>query len=179
MDSHGLCARGWGVSGLLLRDGDFVACVYRGLADEFASARAVVIAAKVIKSTRKKFSKLTFRVLDREISAWDYFCYAQHAGAVSGADKFISDYIRLALIKRLEDLPPAEMHLLALSDIPFETIDESTEVSPETVFSRVRREVLRLAGEYGSTLVIEGLPVHAGLPLAPSPLAPPPLNAAL
>jgi hypothetical protein len=175
MDSHEHVRQGLGLSGLLLRDGDFVACVYRGLADEFASARSTTIAAKVIKSARKKFSKLTFKVLDREISAWDYFCYAQHTGAVSGADKFISDFIRLALTKRLEDMPAAELHLLALSDIPLDAIDPTTEVSPDTVFCRVRQEVLRLAGEHGSTLVIEGLPARAGLPLAPSSLAPQPL----
>lgn len=168
------CRQGHGVSGLLLRDGDFVACVYRGLADEFTRARAIIIAAKVIKATRKKFSKLTFKVLDREISAWDYFCYAQYSGGASSADKFISDFIRLALIKRLEDLPQAELHLLALSDVPLDAIDESTEVGLETVFSRVRREVLRLAGEHGSTLVVDGLPADASLPLAASPLAPQP-----
>ena len=79
---------GTGVSELRLKDGDFVACVYRGLADEYAMARATVIAAKVVKAARKKFSKLTLNVFDREISAWDYFCYSQHAGAWGGPGQY-------------------------------------------------------------------------------------------
>lgn len=156
MDSHCISPSGTGVTGLLLKNGDFVACVYRGLADDFATARAAAIAAKVIKATRKKFSKLVMKVSDREISAWDYFCYSQHAGARANADKFISDYIRLALIKRIEDLPAAELHLLALADIPFDTIDEETRIEPEMVFRRVQIEVLRRASEHGSTLAIQG-----------------------
>lgn len=166
---------------LLLRNGDFVACVYRGLADEYAMARATVVAAKVIKAARKKFSKLTLNVFDREISAWDYFCYSQHTGAVAGADKFISDFIRLTLMARLEGMPRAEINLLALADVPIDAIDEETQIEPQGVFRRVQGEVLRLAGEHGRTLILEGLPactksILAPLPLDSVQLAPPSSN---
>lgn len=140
------------MSGLLLENGDFVACVYRGLADDFADMRACAIATKVVKTARKKFSKMTLKVFDREISAWDYFCHSRHTGAVAGADKFISDFIRLALMKRLDEMPQAELHLLALADIPFHQIDEATRLTPDSVFQRVHREVLRLVGEYGRSV---------------------------
>lgn len=140
------------MSGLLLRNGDFVACVYRGLADEFAGKRAAGVAAKVVKSARKKFSRMTLKALDREISAWDYFCYAQFTGARSSADKFISDFLRLALVKRLEDMQDAEFHLLALADIPLEDIDESTTIAPDTVFRRIHAEVLRLVAAHGRVI---------------------------
>lgn len=156
------------VSGLLLKNGDFVACVYRGLVDDFAIVRANAIAGKVVKKARKKFAKLTFRAFDRDISAWDYFCVSQHAGAVSGADKFISDFIRLAIVKRLEDMSAAELHLLALSDIPFDAIDETTEVTPERVFRRVQREVLRLAGSHGGKIAVEGMRMAPPTALAPA-----------
>lgn len=169
------CRLGNGVTELLLRNGDFVACVYRGLADEYAMARATVIAAKVIKAARKKFSKLTLNVFDREISAWDYFCYSQHVGAVAGADKFISDFIRMTLIERLEVMPKAEINLLALADVPIEAIDEETQIEPQGVFRRVQGEVLRLAGEHGRTLVLEGLPGCAKSALAPVSLDTTPL----
>lgn len=152
------CRLGNGVTELLLRNGDFVACVYRGLADEYAMARATVVAAKVIKAACKKFSKLTLKVFDREISAWDYFCYSQHVGAVAGADKFISDFIRIDLVERLEGMPKAEINLLALADVPIDAIDEDTQIEPQGVFRRVQGEVLRLAGEHGRTLVLQGLP---------------------
>jgi hypothetical protein len=165
------CRVGNGVSEMLLKNGDFVACVYRGLADEYAMARATVIAAKVIKAARKKFSKLTLKVFDREISAWDYFCYSRHTGAVAGSDKFISDFIRLTLMERLETMPRAEINLLALADVPIEAIDEDTRIEPQGVFHRVQGEVLRLAGEHGRTLVLEGLPACTKTGLAPIPLA--------
>lgn len=165
------CRLGNGVTEMLLRNGDFVACVYRGLADEYAMARATVIAAKVIKAARKKFSKLTLKVFDREISAWDYFCYSQYTGAVAGADKFISDFIRLTLMERLEGMPKAEINLLALADVPVEAIDEDTQIEPQGVFRRVQGEVLRLAAEHGCTLVLNGLPACAKTALAPVPLA--------
>jgi hypothetical protein len=167
------CRLGNGVTELLLRNGEFVACVYRGLADEYAMARATVVAAKVIKAARKKFSKLTLKVFDREISAWDYFCYSQHVGGVAGADKFISDFIRIDLVERLEGMPKAEINLLALADVPIDAIDEDTRIEPQGVFRRVQGEVLRLAGEHGRTLVIEGLPGCPKSALAPMSLAPP------
>lgn len=162
---------GTGVTEMLLRNGDFVACVYRGLADEYAMARATVIAAKVIKAARKKFSRLNLKVFDREISAWDYFCYSQYTGSVAGADKFISDFIRLTLTTRLEGMPRAEINLLALCDVPFEAIGEETQLEVDGVFSRVLGEVLRLAGDHGRTMVLEGLPPCAPTALAPMPLS--------
>jgi hypothetical protein len=148
---------------MLLQNGDFVACVYRGLADDFAGARALMIAAKVIKSARKKFSRLTLKIFDREISAWDYFCYSQHIGAKAGADKFISDFIRVSLIKRIEAMPPEELNLLAIATIRFEDIDEATELNMGNVFERVHEDILRIAAEHGQTVVSGGLSVRAGL----------------
>lgn len=170
------CRLGNGVTELLLTNGDFIACVYRGLADEYATARATVIAAKVIKAARKKFSKLTLNVFDREVSAWDYFCYSRHTGAVAGADKFISDFIRLTLVERLEGMPKAEINLLALADVPIEAIDEDTQIEPQGVFRRVLGEVLRLAEEHGRTLVLQGLPGGAKSALEPRPLPSPASN---
>jgi hypothetical protein len=155
--------RGNGVSGMLLKNGDFVACVYRGLADDFAGARAHAIAAKVIKSARKKFSRFTLKIFDREISAWDYFCYSQHIGAQAGADKFISDFIRVSLIKRLEAVPPVELNLLAIATVRFEEIDETTELNMGKVFQHVHEEILRIAAEHGQTIVSGGLSVTSGL----------------
>ncbi|MGV3551699.1 hypothetical protein [Rhizobium sp.] len=134
-------------------------------------ARATVIAAKIIKAARKKFSRLTLHVLDREISAWDYFCYAQFNGSTAVADKFISDYIRMTLITRLEGMPRAEINLLALADVPFEAIGENTQLEVEGVFSRVLGEVLRLSGEHGRTLVLGGVTANATTALAPLPLS--------
>jgi hypothetical protein len=139
------------VSGLL-RNGDFVACVYRGLADDFAGRRIEALAAKIIKSGRKKFSRMTLKALDREISAWDYFCYARFTGLQSSTDKFITDFLRLALVKRLEDMPDAELQLLALTDIPIDAIDETTTIAPEAVFQRIHAAVIRLACEHGRTV---------------------------
>ena len=140
------------MSGLLSVNGEFVACVYRGLADEFAERRAARVAAKVVKSARKKFCRMTLKALDREISAWDYYCYAQHTGSMSGADKFISDFLRLALVRRLDEMQPAEFHLLALADIPFDEIDEATTIAPDSVFRRIHAEVQRLVHDHGRSI---------------------------
>lgn len=149
------------MSELLLRNGDFVACVYRGLADEYATARARVVAAKVVKAARKKFSRLTLNAFDREITAWDYFCHSQYTGSVACADKFISDFIRLTLGSRLENMPIAEINLLALADVPFEAIGEETRLDIDGVFTRILAEILTLAREQGRTLVLAGLPASS------------------
>jgi hypothetical protein len=94
---------------------------------------------------------------------------------VAGADKFISDFIRMTLIERLEGMPKAEINLLALADVPIEAIDEETQIEPQGVFRRVQGEVLRLAGEHGRTLVLQGLPGCAKSALAPVPLVTTPL----
>ena len=67
-------------------------------------------------------------------------------------------------------MPSAEINLLALADVPIEAIAEATRIEPKGVFRRVQDEVFRLAGEYGRTLVLEGLPVRAKTSLAPMPL---------
>ena len=78
--------------------------------------------------------------------------------------------------ERLDGMPRAEINLLALADVPFDTIGEDTQIEPGTVFSRVHGEVLRLAGEHGRTLVLQGLPSRAASTLAPVPLVSPPAS---
>jgi hypothetical protein len=139
---------------LLLRDGDFVACVYRGLVDDYVRQAVKTVALKVLKSARKKFSKLIIHVYEREISAWDYYCYGLAIGHSAFRDKFISDFIRLAIMKRIDDLSEEKRRLMEISACDFLDIDEKTVLRREAVSQLIDSEFRVLALEYGRSLQV-------------------------
>jgi hypothetical protein len=143
---------GENVSALVLRNADFVACVYRGLVDDYARYAVKSLALKVFKGARKKFSKLIIKVQEREVSAWDYYCYGLYKGNPAFRDKFVSDFIRVSLIKRVESLPEENRRLIEISACRIEEIDERTVLDREAVLTLVQAEIKILALEHGRML---------------------------
>lgn len=140
------------MSALLLRNGDFIACVYRGLVEDYSKRAVRNLALKVFKAARKKFSGLIINVYEREVSAWDYYCYGLHKGNSAFRDKFISDFIRVALIKRIEALAEEKLRLIEISACSFQDIDENTVLDHGMVFAVVQAEILAMALDHGRTL---------------------------
>ncbi len=146
------CNAGARVSALLLRDSDFIACVYRGLVEDYARRAVSGLAQKVFRSARKKFSRLIIKVYEREVSAWDYYCYGLYKGSSAFRDKFVSDFIRAALMKRIDSIPDEKRRLIEISACNFHDIDESTVLDREMVFALALAEIQVLALEHGQTL---------------------------
>ena len=146
------CSAGDRVSALLLRNGDFIACVYRGLVEDYARRAVSDLAQKVFRSARKKFSRLIIKLYDREVSAWDYYCYGLYKGSSAFRDKFVSDFIRVTLMKRIDAIPEEECRLIEISACNFQDIDENTILSREMVFATVQTEIQVLALEHGRSL---------------------------
>lgn len=143
---------GENVSALVLRNAEFVACVYRGLVEDYARNAVKSLALKVFKGARKKFSKLIIKVQEREVSAWDYYCYGLYKGNTAFRDKFVSDFIRVSLIKRVESLPEENRRLIEISACRMEEIDERTVLDREAVLTLVQAEIKLLALEHGRML---------------------------
>lgn len=139
----------------LFKDAEFVACVYRGLVDDFAVQARSAIAEKVFKNARKKFAAMLLKVGTREISAWDYYCYGLHKGNSAFRDKFISDYIRLALMKKLDKLPEAERRLIEISVLRLPEIDEQAVLRREVVHDLILSEINTLAAAHGATIELQ------------------------
>ncbi|MDB5526839.1 MAG: hypothetical protein JWM58_4602 [Rhizobium sp.] len=140
------------MSALLLRDGEFVACVYRGLVDDYAQRAVKIVAQKVFKSTRKKFSKLMFNVYERKISAWDYYCYGLYKGDSAFRDKFVYDFIRLATMRQIDAIPEEKRRLIEISACDFQDIDRNTVLNRETVFELVQSQIHTLVLAHGRSL---------------------------
>jgi hypothetical protein len=140
------------VSAVLLRNGDFIACVYRGLVEDYARRAVSNLAQKVFRSARKKFSRLIIKVYEREVSAWDYYCYGLYKGNSAFRDKFVSDFIRVGLMKRIDALPEEKCRLIEISACNLHDIDEHTVLDRETVFALVLAEVQVLALNYGRSM---------------------------
>lgn len=143
---------GENVSALVLRNAEFVACVHRGLVEDYARYAVKSLAVKVFKGARKKFSKLIIKVQEREVSAWDYYCYGLYRGNSAFRDKFISDFIRLSLMKRVDSLPEENRRLIEISACRLEDIDERTVLDREAVLTLVQAEIKLLALEQGRML---------------------------
>jgi hypothetical protein len=146
------------VSALLLRNGDFVACVYKGLVDDYARSAVRSMAAKVVKSGRKKFSKLIIDAFERKVSAWDYYCYGLVKGNAAFTDKFISDFLRMSLLKQVDALPEEKRRLIEISACNFFDIDEATVLDRDAVVALVHTEVEALTIDHGRSLT----PLHIG-----------------
>lgn len=143
---------GENVSAAVLRNADFVACVYRGLVDDYARMTVKTLALKVFKGARKKFSKLIIKLKEREVSAWDYYCYGLYRGNTALRDKFISDFIRLSLMRRVDALPEENRRLIEISACRLDAIDERTVLDREAVLTLVHAEIKLLALEHGRML---------------------------
>jgi hypothetical protein len=140
------------MSAMVLRNAEFVACVYRGLVDDYARYTVKSLALKVFKGARKKFSKLIIKVQEREVSAWDYYCYGLYKGNTAFRDKFVSDFIRLSLMKRVESLPEENRRLIEISACSLDELDERTVLDREAVLTLVQAEIKLLALEHGRML---------------------------
>jgi hypothetical protein len=140
------------VSALPLRNGDFVACVYKGLVDDYARQAVRNIALKVVKSGRKKFSKLIINAYGREVSAWDYYCYGLFRGNSAFTDKFISDFLRLAQLKQVDLLSEEKRRLIEISACNFFDMDERTVLDRNAVGTLVDAEVQVLVIDHGRSL---------------------------
>lgn len=137
------------MSTFLLKDVEFAACVYKGLVDDFAQHSVKTIAGKVIKMGRKRFSRMTIHAGERQISAWDYYCYGLLKGDTAYGDKFIHDFLRLALLKRIERLPDEHLRLVSVSQLRFEEMNDNAVIGPELAVRMIEREIRLMLLDHG------------------------------
>ncbi|MFM2280231.1 MAG: hypothetical protein RLZZ444_2462 [Pseudomonadota bacterium] len=130
----------------------FVACVYKGLIDDFAARAVRAMARKVIKAARKKFGRLMLRVRDREVSAWDYYCLGLLRGEGDLRDRFISDYIRLVLLRKIEKMHEEEARLVEIARLGLSDIRADVVLTGEMIFEQIHKEVMNLAMAHGRSL---------------------------
>lgn len=142
----------------------FVACVYKGLIDDFAARAVRAMARKVIKAARKKFGRLMLRVRDREVSAWDYYCLGLLRGEGDLRDRFISDYIRLVLLRKIEKMHEEEARLVEIARLGLSDIREDVVLTGEMIFEQIHKEVMNLAMAHGRAVQAQTLSDQLDLP---------------
>jgi hypothetical protein len=139
------------------------------LVEDYARRAVKTIALKVLKSARKKFSKMIINVYEREVSAWDYYCYGLYKGNSAFRDKFVSDFIRLTVMKRIDALSEEKRRLIEISACNLEDINENTVLSHETIYVLVQTEIQVLAIDHGRSL--QQLYVNGPTPAVHHPIA--------
>lgn len=137
------------MSTFLLKDLEFAACVYKGLVEDFAQQSVKAIAGKVVKMGRKRFSRMTIHAGERQISAWDYYCYGLLKGDTAYGDKFIHDFLRLALLKRIERLPDEHLRLVSVSQLRFEDMNDNVVISADAAIRLVEQEIRMMLIDHG------------------------------
>ena len=143
---------GDGMSGIFLEDGGRVVSVQKGLVGDFAQQVVLTTAQKVFNSTRKKFSRVTFSIHDREISAWDYYCYGLYKNGGAFRDKLISDFIRLMAMRWVNDMSHDTRRLIETSACNTAEVDDNAMLNREIVFALVNAALGGLALEHGRSL---------------------------
>jgi hypothetical protein len=122
------------------------------LVEDYARRAVSGLAQKVFKSAAKKFSRLMIKVNEREVSAWDYYCYGLYKGSSAFRDKFVSDFLRAALMKRIDSIPDEKRRLIEISACNFQDISEDTVLDREMVFALALAEIQVMALEHGRML---------------------------
>jgi hypothetical protein len=143
---------GGGMSGVFLKDGARVVGAQGGAVEDFARQVVRTTAQKVVGSAKKKFSRVTFNILDREISAWDYYCFGLLKSGSTFRDKLISDYLRLMLTRWINDMSDEMRWMIEMSAFNSADIEENDVLSRETVFAVIYAEIQTLAVDYGRLL---------------------------
>jgi len=143
---------GDGMSGLFLKDGARVVGAQRGLVEDFARQAVLTTAQKVFTTARKKFSRVTFNVHDREISAWDYYCYGLYRSGSAFRDKLISDFIHVVLARWVNDMSEEMRRLIEASACNVADAGDNAVLNFEIVRALVNAEITVLAIESGRML---------------------------
>jgi hypothetical protein len=98
---------------------------------------------------RKRFSRMTIHAGERQISAWDYYCYGLLKGDTAYGDKFIHDFLRLALLKRVERLPEEHLRLVSVSQLRFEEMTDNAVITTDDAIRIIEREIRVMLLDHG------------------------------
>lgn len=140
------------MSGIFLKDGARVVGARSGLLDDFAWRTVEVAAQKVFFIASRKFSRTKVITQDREFSAWDIYCRGCARIGGSFRDKLISDFIRLSLIRWIDDMSDEMRWLIEMSACSSADVEEDELVSREIVMTVIQAEVNRLVVDHGRSL---------------------------
>lgn len=143
---------GDGMSGMFLKDGARVAGARSELLDDFAHRAAKAMAQKVFRTAAKKFSRMTLITPERQISAWDFYCYGRFRNGSAFRDMLITDFIRFTLGRWLDDMSDELRWLIEMSACDSIDVEEDELLSREIVQAVILAEINCLVSEHGQSL---------------------------
>lgn len=122
------------------------------LASDFARQAVKATAQKVFRGAGKKFSRVTFRTLDREISTWDFYCYNCFKNGSGFRDKLICDFIQFLLARWVRDMSQEMRWLIEMSACNSAHVEENELLSREIVTAVIQAEINDLVAGYGRSV---------------------------
>lgn len=141
-----------GMSGIFLKDGAKVVGNGGEAADDLARIAVRNAAEKVFRAAEKKFSQMTFLVLGREISAWDSFCHSTFRNGGPVRNRIISDFLRLAMIRRIDGMSDELRWVIELTACDGVDDDEDETLNRAIVLAIIQAELTIMMQDYGRTL---------------------------
>jgi hypothetical protein len=143
---------GDGMSGMFLKDGARLAGARGELLDDFARQAVSATAQKIFRTACRKFSKMTLVTPDRQISAWDLYCYSRFRNGGAFRDRLISDFIRFTLDRWIDDMSDEMRWLIEMSACDSIDVEEDEVLSREIVQAVVLTEINAQVAGHGRSL---------------------------
>jgi hypothetical protein len=143
---------GDGMSGMFFKDGARLAGARSELMDDFARQAVKATAQKVFRTAGKKFAKMTLVTPERQINAWDFYCYGRFRNGGAFRDRLISDFIRFTLDRWIKDMSDEMRWLIEMSACNCVDVEEDEILSREIVLAVIMSEINGLVTEHGRSL---------------------------
>jgi hypothetical protein len=143
---------GDGMSGMFLKDGARLAGARSELLDDFAQQAVKATAQKVFRTASKKFSRMTLVTPERNISAWDFYCYGRFRNGSAFRDRLITDFLRFTLDRWVDDMSDELRWLIEMSACDCIDVEDDEVLSREIVRAVILAEINGLVSEHGQSL---------------------------
>jgi hypothetical protein len=140
------------MSGIFLKDGAKVALVNGEAADDLARIAVRNAAEKAFRCGEKKFSRMTFLVFGREISAWDSFCHSAFRSGGAVRNRIVSDFLRHSVVRSIGAMSDEMRWVIELTACDGVDDDEEETLNRAIVLAVIQAELMMMIQDHGQAL---------------------------
>jgi hypothetical protein len=143
------------MSGIFLKDGAKVALIDGVAADDLARIAVRNAAENAFLGAQKKFSRMTFLVFGREISAWDSFCHSAFRSGGAVRNRIVSDFLRQSVIRSIGAMSNEMRWVIELTACDGVDDDEEESLNRAIVLAVIQAELMQMIQNHGQTVQVQ------------------------